>query len=232
MPAKKSSSNAVGESNDDLRDPKSDAYRAEFLASLKTSWVQKKLQPKELRAYQQEAVDAVFDKLSPVQPVLLHLATGGGKTRTANEVVHRFLDDYVLNPSENPVLSFAKDWALLKQAVLDFKSRAQRFVNRYGGDWKDLHPLNSFDPANRGRSRNAPNVVYMTLQTLLQDPGAYLDEIRPPLLVWDECHWGEKGKAAKIFTACKKREIAMLGLTATPRTESRWERVYSKSFSD
>jgi hypothetical protein len=52
-------------------------------------------------------------------------------------------------------------------------------------------------------------------------------------VVWDECHWGEHGKAGRaIFKALSKRPIALLGLTATPRSEStsKFRRAYSKTF--
>ena len=43
-----------------------------------------------LRSYQDSAVEAILEKLNPMQPQLLYLATGGGKTRVANDVVVRW----------------------------------------------------------------------------------------------------------------------------------------------
>jgi superfamily II DNA or RNA helicase len=171
-----------------------------------------------LRAYQTRAVEVVLRALSPETPRILHLATGGGKTRVANEIVVQWARRH-----EGTVLWITKDWRLLHQAARDL-SRRHRLgrLTRLGGNGQTLHPLTD---DSRGE------VVYTTLHTLFRR----LDETVSPgagvtLLVWDECHWGEHGRAGRILTACKRAGIPVLGLTATPRRQSRYQVAFSKSF--
>jgi superfamily II DNA or RNA helicase len=176
----------------------------------------------EHREYQAEAVRAVLEQLSPVQPTLLHLATGGGKTFVANEVVAEHLR------AGGRVLWFTKDWALLYQAAKDITRRFKghkRKIGRLGGKNKDLR----FLPERRTR-----RIHYSTLHTLTRRLADGLP-ITPTLVVWDECHWGEHAKVGrKILRYCAENNIPVLGLTATPRTPStsRFKVAYSKTFEE
>ena len=208
-----------------MYDFRSDEYRVALLRSLKVKW--KKLKDERLREYQEHALEVLADAVHPSRPQILHLATGGGKTRTACAFVERWLDE---QEEKVRVLWITKDWRLLRQAAVEFKSRRQGgFINRFHGDGKELHPLNEF--SERGKP---PEVVFTTIQTLERQLEEYMDQLQPSLVVWDECHWGEMAGAAKILTHCKKNGIALLGLTATPRaaTKSRWKVAYSKSFKE
>lgn len=174
----------------------------------------------DVRAYQGDAQREVWQRLLPSARPLLHLATGGGKTFVANEIVHQWVSE-----RRTAVLWITKDWRLLHQAARDICRRRKYLPNiaRVGGDGSVLHPLQS-----EGRAR----LRYTTIQTLSRrlDQGV-LDDIG--LVVWDECHWGEHGKAGRaIFRALSKRPTALLGLTATPRDEqsSKFRKAYSKTF--
>ena len=158
--------------------------------------------------------------LDPGKPKILHLATGGGKTRVANDIIVRWTAE-----RGGPVLWITKDWRLLKQAAGDLcrRNHHQR-ISRLGGDGQALHPL---------PEGHAQHVIYTTIQTMIRrlSTGA-LSSMRPTLVVWDECHWGEHGRAGKLLTACKRAGIPILGLTATPRDVSRYEVAYSKTFRE
>ena len=53
------------------------------------------------------------------------------------------------------------------------------------------------------------------------------------MVVWDEAHWGENARSGRaLLTGCKRRNIPVLGLTATPRepAKSRFKIAYSMDF--
>jgi superfamily II DNA or RNA helicase len=171
-----------------------------------------------LRAYQTRAVDVVLDALTPATPTILHLATGGGKTRVANEIVVLWAERH-----GGTILWITKDWRLLHQAAQDLGRRHRLGpLTRLGGSGQMLHPLVD-------DSKGA--VVYTTLHTLFRRLDETVNrDAGVALLVWDECHWGEHGRSGRILTACKRAGIPVLGLTATPRRQTRYQVAFSKSF--
>lgn len=173
-----------------------------------------------LRDYQELAIRKVMASLHAEMPQILHLATGGGKTRVANSLLTRWLAQ-----KGGPVMWVTKDWRLLYQAARDVSRRHQGIkVSRIGGDGSPLHPS-----PEEGRE----GIVYSTVQTITRRLSrGVLRRLRPTLLIWDECHWGEHGQAGKVLTACKRAGIPVLGLTATPRTTSRYQVAFSKTFSE
>jgi superfamily II DNA or RNA helicase len=199
-------------------------YRAQFLSEALFSRASAD-QP--LRPYQREAIDAVLRGLDAREPKLLHLATGGGKTRVANDVVARFREQ---NREDGPVLWVTKDWSLLVQAALDASGRHEGIrLARLGGNGQPLHPLPLLEQTEPGEV----DIVYSTVQTIERRlAGGVLERVRPSLVVWDECHWGEHGSAGELLTVCRASGVPVLGLTATPRAlaQSRYRIAYSKSF--
>ena len=179
-----------------------------------------------LRPYQVDAIEALSAALAanPTQPQLFHLATGGGKTLVANDIVARWLRTH-----GGPVMWVTKDWRLLRQAADDLVQRHPGlFLYRVGGSQRDLGHL----PEAPERWRGKPSaIVYSTIQTLQRrlDSGA-LKGIS--LLVWDESHWGETAGAGRILTRCSRSAIPVLGLTATARRDGRYQLAYSCSFFD
>lgn len=195
-------------------------YEAGFRESLK---FQQARAAKAARPYQKQAVTAVIRSLTPGEPQVLHLATGGGKTWVANDIVVQWLGQH-----PGPVLWVTKDWRLLTQAATDLSQRHRNMrLARLGGAGTPLHPLPDIEDAP------ATRVAYSTVQTVtrrLED--GIMAHVRPCLLVWDECHWGEHGGAGKILTACKRLRIPVLGLTATPRSQSRYSHAFSRTFHE
>lgn len=194
-----------------LRSP---GYRSEFEAQLEFDPA---AAATPLWDYQAHAVQVVLELLDPGEPQALHLATGAGKTRVANQIAARWLAE---NPGSS-VLWVTKDWRLLGQALFDFAQRHPlRPLGRLGGAGQVLHPLDE---------RGDALVTYTTLQTLLRRL-ELLHDLSPSLLVWDECHWGERGQAAGILRTCKRAGVPVLGLTATPRLDSSFNVAYSRTF--
>jgi len=178
----------------------------------------------EPRPYQREAVTAIEKKLVLGTPGLIHVATGGGKTRIANDYVAKNFG----SRQRGWILWVTKDWELLEQAATDLAQRhvgwADR-LQRWGGDQEGLRSL----PEGAGRPGT---IVYSTLATL-----AYNDRLdispKPALIVWDECHWGAEGDVAKrIRRWGKDGRSLLLGLTATPRRQANedFEVIFARDF--
>ncbi|TNF32497.1 MAG: hypothetical protein EP329_09855 [Deltaproteobacteria bacterium] len=181
---------------------------------------------KPLRPYQVEAVAALSAALAndTTRPQLLQLATGGGKTRVANDIVARWIREH-----GGPVLWITKDWRLLYQAARDASRRHPgHILYRIGGRRTALGALSEVP---RWWTPTRSTILYSTFQTVLRrlDDGV-LDGVA--LLVWDESHWGENAKAGKILTQCARQRRPVLGLTATARWDTRYHVVYSRSFFD
>jgi superfamily II DNA or RNA helicase len=194
--------------------PRSAQYRARMIADFEPTSM-----PPDPRPYQRDAMRAVWDHLRPGARPLLHVATGGGKTLIANNIVEQFVRE-----RRERIIWVTKDWRLLYQAARDL-SRRHRLgprLSRLGGDGRTLHPLTTTPGA----------VQYTTTQTLSRRLGQRaLDGVG--LVVWDECHWGEHGKSGRRVLKALG-QTPLLGLTATPRSPatSSFRVVYTKTFWD
>ena len=148
------------------------------------------------RPYQKAAVRKVFDNLDPDEPILVHVATGGGKTRIGNDVVVKLLRNL---DQEDWILWIAPNWELLMQAATDLVRRNRGFeekIARLGGG-KNAMPGVSGD----FEDINSANVIFTTTDTYLSR--AKRGELRgwqphPSLIIWDECHKGEKDRKSVV----------------------------------
>ena len=116
-----------------------------------------------------------------------------------------------------------QNWQLLKQAARDLRKRhTVPLPSRLGGFNRALHPLPE-EPSH--------GVIYTTIHTLLRRLQTnVLRQVKPTLLVWDECHWGEHGRAGKILNASERAGIPVLGLTATPRVDRRYKVAFRRTY--
>ena len=93
------------------------------------------------RSYQAECYERVVAALLAEAPkVLLHLATGGGKTFVANNVVANALSD------GGYAMWVTKDWWLLRQAAVDMARRHEGMADglrRLGGDAEAIREVAS-----------------------------------------------------------------------------------------
>lgn len=165
------------------------------------------------RDYQRDAVRTLLAGIGPGRPLVLHVATGGGKTWIANDVLSRWIRD-----TGGWVLWVTKDWRLLRQAAEDLARRYPRTpkrLRRIGGAGTLLHPLNELDTNESGV------IAYTTLHTLgkrLNQGTLAAGGRAPSLVIWDECHWGENAASGRRLRRwCRQRKVPLLGLTATPR---------------
>lgn len=177
--------------------------------------------------HQRECQRNVTRALDPDRPTLLHIATGGGKTFVANNVVVAELARH-----EGYVLWITKDWELLGHAAADIAARHKKLggrLARLGGDRRvgDIHEL---PPV---RQIHDVAVVYTTLQTFRQRVRKLPRSVKPVLVVWDECHWGYASKTGRILRSwVKRRRIPMIGLTATPRYREDFHHACSHTFRE
>ncbi|CDH47672.1 DEAD/DEAH box helicase [Candidatus Contendibacter odensensis] len=185
----------------------------------------------ETRYYQQEAIIALEEALNPDHPIILHVGTGGGKTTIANDFLVK-----KMHQGQRPILWIAKDWPLLDQAVSDLLRRhahlKPKSIARLGGDGTLLHPL-------REVTQGPGRVVYSTVQTAGKKGNLRTvfrtPKSRPKLVVYDECHWGLRGKTGRLIRRwCARYRIPMIGLTATPHCplETDTYIAYSKTFAE
>ena len=176
---------------------------------------------KQAHPYQRDAEATLLRSLGE-QPLLLHIATGGGKTLVANNVLFRWLEG-----RGGPVLWVTKDWRLLFQAAQDLRRRHRvPMPMRLGGDGRVLHPLAEAE-------RKPQGIVYTTIHTLARRLARKeLTRISPTLLIWDECHWGEHSGTGKILTACSRKGIPVLGLTGTPRHDTRYNVAFRRTYRE
>lgn len=177
--------------------------------------------------YQRECRENIVERLVPDGPVLLHLATGGGKTLVANNAVRELLEQ-----RGGYALWVTKDWWLLHQAASDMASRHDGMANRLcriGGHNRELDKL-----AELSMEDEPKGVVYTTLQTFqrrLKD--GRLPAQRPSTIVWDECHWGYNAKTGRALKNwAKAGHVPLLGLTATPNPESDFTLACSHTFAE
>ncbi len=177
------------------------------------------------RPYQQQALQRLKGSLTPTHPILLHVATGGGKTRIANDLIEEILRD------GGCVLWLTMRWSLLYQAARDISRRHKDFqaqegmLGRIGGESSEI----SFLPTS-GPRRVWYTTIHTFAQRLSQQP---LASLKPRFVVWDECHYAMTSKRGQgIFRWCKANKIPLLGLTATPRRsdQEKFYVAYSKDF--
>ena len=176
------------------------------------------------RPYQLEAIDAIRELLTPKQPCVVMLPTGGGKTSVANAVVAERLQ------LGEPVLWVAPRSFLLGQACNDLAERHPALA-------AGAHRVGLADPTlSHLPDGIGAGVTYATLQTwssrIQRDS---VDTYRPSLLVVDESHWGEHGSMFDaVMGWALDNDVAVLGLTATPRPpeDSLYELAFSRSFHD
>lgn len=184
-----------------------------------------KLASQPARPYQKEAIRRAIRGLDADQPILVHVPTGGGKTRIGNDLLVE-----VLSERGGWVLWIAPRWDLLQQAAVDLVQRHKGYlakIVRLGGK-EDNMPGVSDDV-------QGAEVAFTTIQTYLSwaKDGQFQGCAHPTLIIWDECHKGECAKTGRtLFDRRRWRHTPVLGLTATPRRPevSRYEVIYSKTF--
>lgn len=142
----------------------------------------------------------------------IHIATGGGKTRVANDWVFENLE------SGRKILWVTKDWTLLKQAARDLCRRhvgVSQVVGCVGGDIG----LPSVDENPRTQ------IVYTTIQTWNRRMDAAFTRAPFDIVVIDELHWGEGAPSYSRLLRRYRDRATFVGLTATPRSWTAFERV-------
>lgn len=181
----------------------------------------------ELRPYQQEGLEALCAAIrSGPGNYLLHLGEGGGKTWVAADLAEK-----VFQQPGWQTLWISKDWNLLRQASEVLRQRHPTLYQnlvRLGGESGCLCPEL---PERSGA------IILTTLQTfysrLAKD--ALPSWVVPNVVVWDECHWGQRAVMGRtLLSWTKAHDCRVVGLTATPlRHElSQFKIVHSSTFVD
>ena len=170
------------------------------------------------RAYQQELVDELERVLAaspPGRSYRITVATGGGKTRIANDWIWtRAL------PRGARVLWVTKDWWLLGQAASDLCRRFAGARARIG--FVGAAGRATFAALDERADRD---VVFTTIHTWRSRRDAELRDVAFDVVVIDESHWGEGKRAYRELHQRYAHQARFLGLTATPRNDTRFTQV-------
>lgn len=164
--------------------------------------------------YQRRICEKAWAKLeTPPRTVLLHLPTGGGKTRTAMHLVARHLNTY--GPAL--VVWLAHSGELLEQAATEFEKAWQSLGNR---PVELLRMWGSYDPDPLAVK---DGIIVAGLQKLhfykQRDLNAFLQLAdRTHLTIIDEAHIAVAPTYQDLVTGLwsKRHDNRLLGLTATP----------------
>ncbi|NYI40863.1 DEAD/DEAH box helicase family protein [Demequina lutea] len=149
----------------------------------------------ELRTYQAQAVDVLWNDLSEHKRALAYLATGLGKTVVAGSIIERFLD--AKPDARIAVVAHSDD-------LVDQLETAM---------WRNLpEHVRTRKLGGGERPDSLDGVTFAVLPTAAR----YVENgYRPDLLIVDEAHHvGESGHYARIFDHL--HDIPRLGVTATP----------------
>ena len=126
------------------------------------------------------------------------------------------------------VLCVTKDWRLAEQCKINLlRLNPALRIGRIGGDSDKL----LVPEVNANEKFNG--VAFTTLSTIYSQLKNNDCRLTTTLLIWDECHWGQRTKMGrKILKYCKKNNISILGLTATPLENDAFRVEFYRSFFD
>jgi superfamily II DNA or RNA helicase len=169
------------------------------------------------RDYQRSVRDALRSRVMAAafgELLGVVVATGGGKTRIANDLIA--LD---LLPRGDRILWVAKDWMLVRQAAEDLVRRHDclEVLGRHGGTHKfpELRPQGA-----------STRVTYTTLQSAQSLRRRGESVLGYDIVIVDESHWGEGGRLQSNVLNLLAAQAVVIGLTATPRTNTRFLPVH------
>lgn len=152
---------------------------------------------KKLRAYQEHGIRSVFSSFKKGnRKVVYQLATGGGKTYTATELIHFFLKS---NPSAE-ALFLVHRVELLTQFKDTFESAHPEF---------EVGIIDAQSKMKRFDLRLNVGMIETSIRRLSKDKIFFGNKTR--LLIVDECHNSSFDKIFQFFP-----NALVIGLTATP----------------
>ena len=166
--------------------------------------------------YQQEIINTLGQRTQNNiigERLLVRVATGGGKTRIAND----WLWNKILNGKR--VLWITMRWELLGQAASDLCRRYQGALRRIGrvGGQQRLPQLTE---------NLKSDLVYTTIQTWnARKKFRYKKAKKFDYVVIDEVHWGEGQGMYKNLMQHYQDQVVFIGLSATPHKNSKFEPV-------
>ncbi|QDU20980.1 Type III restriction enzyme, res subunit [Urbifossiella limnaea] len=173
-----------------------------------------------LRDYQKDAVRAYFAGIRDRNKVkVVELPTGTGKTWVGVAVAACLME------AGQTVLWVCKSRRLLRQAAGEFA----RYFPEYAGRVRWLDSKRCPGRLLRG------GLVFTTLQSWHRRRHRLPDTISPaanPAVVWDEVHWAFHKSIGRSFREVYRRQVPILGLSATPMASNWAEVIYRKTPED
>jgi superfamily II DNA or RNA helicase len=187
--------------------------RVQLNASVKID-TRPRLNPRAMRPYQEECVNAVFDAWNAGKSApLIVLPTGAGKSVISAEIIRRFHERYPSHRTRTWFLAHRKK--LLTQMYSHVKTIAPELtcgiVMGRDNDVGKGVTLGSVDTlVNKARFRDATHGVNARLSSLAAVP--------PRLIIIDECHHATSPKYKSVIERLRQEmpSCLFLGMTATP----------------
>jgi superfamily II DNA or RNA helicase len=192
-----------------------------------------------LWSFQKEAIEIFFTSIKYnryIDMFVLQLPPGTGKTRIANQIVHKFIAKY---PNRG-VIWLSHKWYLLFQAAsslsrsFDLNELQSKIGKNPKGELQFLHSFENF-PNNK-------RIFYSTERAFKNQIGKrgfpeILRKGKKPLVIIDECHYAIYGKSLpKIINYYRKGNVksTILGLSATPKNSEKYnfKTFFERSYSD
>jgi superfamily II DNA or RNA helicase len=173
------------------------------------------LQP---RPYQLQLIQDLYDKTRTARPggrFFIEVATGGGKNLISNNCIVAHVAD------GKRILCVTMGWTPSHQAAADL-------CNRYSGARAAISYVGSGagSRAMGGLQKGADGVVvFTTIQSWNARKASDFAGKVFDVVVIDELHWGEEAPLYEALYKTYRDQAAFVGLTATPRRWTQYERV-------
>lgn len=153
----------------------------------------------------------------------LFVATGGGKTKIANDSILEMLN----NREDSVFLWITKDWRLIKQAICSYLNLDPEngidTLATYGSPENtsqihdQIYDLKKFEYQGQRLIYSCINSINKEISELSLEIENFCEERRIAGIFIDESHHGKTGKMArKIYSFANKKSISVIGLSATP----------------
>lgn len=162
----------------------------------------------------------------------LFVATGGGKTKIANDSILEML----INSDDKVFLWITKDWRLIKQAICSYLSLDPEngidCLATYGSPentsqlHEQIYNLKKFEYQGQRIIYSCINSINKEINELSHEIENFCEEKRIAGIFIDESHHGKTGKMANnIYSFARDRDkpIPVIGLSATPNINHRKE---------
>lgn len=175
----------------------------------------------ENRDYQVKLSKEIVSFIEEKKSGELFVATGGGKTKIANDSILEILED----DDKAIFLWVTKDWRLIKQAICSYLNLATNpegeieTLATYGCP-KGVSKLHSQIRNLKRHEYEGQRLIYSCINSIYKDIERFFKDRKIKGIFIDESHHGKTAKMAKeIYAFANRESIPVIGLSATPNID-------------